>query len=77
MYRYISKKEILFASELGLYVTYGVQALEQSPGGWIQRGFVSDVAADPSVTEALAQRFTLAQLSPLHLDDVILDLLDS
>lgn len=53
--------------DIGKYRTYGIQVIPQS--------FIHDVSTDGATVERMANLFTEHQLSPLHLFDVVEDML--
>ena len=68
---YLPIKEILFTQELGQYCTYGIEVLERG----VLHSKISDISTDKNFVADLARRCTLGQLDPIHLLDVIEDLL--
>lgn len=72
---YQAVKETGYNPELGEYCTYGIRACKITAGSWEQVDLFHDVTVSPSLAEQLAERFSLYQLSPIHLKDVIEDTL--
>lgn len=70
-YVYVSTKESLVSDELGAYISYGISALSNGQ----EVSFISDVSTDPEVALRFARVCTECQLDPIHLPDVIEDLL--
>lgn len=73
MYLYFPVEESLFSPYLDHYDSFGIAAAEYTPTGWKQIAFLSDVSPDGAFVAALANRFTLYQLSPIHLKEVVED----
>ena len=73
-YLYVTFEQQLFSEEVGYYRIYGIQcrtAVSEETLAVFQ-----DVSTDRLLMEELARRCTQGQLSPIHLMDVILDVLD-
>lgn len=69
MYRYSVIEERLFSEDLGGYTSYGLLVTGA------QELRLSDVSPDREFVAALAMQFNELQLSPIHLSEVIQDLL--
>ena len=71
--------EILELPEIGRYRTYGLSACpRQQPNGETQNQEfvrVTDVSTREEKVRRLAERFETGDLAPVHLRDVLLDLL--
>lgn len=72
MLQYIPVKEELCTPELGTYVSYGIRAVLASGE---EAASVSDVSTDLAFVQRLATLCTLGQLSPIHLRDVVEDII--
>lgn len=70
-WNYHAVKELRYSPELGRYLTYGIRALE----GGRPVAHIHDIAADGHFVQRLAEDFCFHHLSPLHLQDVIEDML--
>lgn len=68
MLRYLPVQEELQKTELGVYRSYGIRAVDDNG---TQVAFVSDVSPDPRVAAQLAGLCTVGQLDPEQLRDVI------
>lgn len=75
MFRYVCTPQQLCSEELGHYDSFGISAQEQVQGVWVQRSFVSDVSVQQQLVEELTRLCTDGQLDPVHLMDVVEDLL--
>ena len=60
---------------LGKYRTYGIQANGKTEEGWEPVQVVHDVSTELQFAERLSDLFSLHQLSPIHLRDVVEDML--
>ena len=70
-YLYETVRQELRTDELGRYVTYGIRVSLDGR----QLELVSDVTTDERAAQRLANLCTSEQLDPIHLNDVIEDLL--
>lgn len=68
---YTVEKEKLYHKDIGEYTTFGLRAC--CKGKCV--AFISDVSVDERFVTELAERFTAAQLSVIHLKEVIDDIL--
>ncbi|MCI8441549.1 MAG: hypothetical protein HFG27_03340 [Provencibacterium sp.] len=75
MFLYLPVKEELHSPELGCYRSFGIAAFWVSDGRMKRMEFVSDVSTLETVVSLLACRCTKNQLYPLHLLNVIEDVL--
>lgn len=74
-WHYIMTKECRISEEGETYTTYGLQV-----EGWIQERWstlrtIHDIALNQKFVEELARKFNALQLSPIHIFDVLEDLL--
>ena len=72
MIYYHPLREILQSEALGIYESYGIQIFD-SKGNVIKK--VSDVSVNKDFVETLCRKLTRYQLSPIHLEDILEDLL--
>lgn len=72
--QYVLVEEQLFTPELGEYHSFGIKA--KNSGGE-DMDFVSDVSTDRAFVSDLVERCNRAEVSPIHLRDIIADALES
>ena len=72
MNRYLPFREELYSDDIGKYVSYGIRVLN-SQGHIIES--VSDVSVDKDFVTELCYLWTRHQLSPIHMRDVLEDVL--
>ena len=65
----------LYLDEVGEYTTYGIRALKVTLFGTLEIDFVSDVSTDHELVRELTDHCTKGQLHPIHLMDVIEDVI--
>ena len=70
-YLYEAVQHTAISEEIGDYVTYGIRVSEDGR----ELSFTADVSTDGEAVERLAANCTDGQLAPIHLGDVIEDLL--
>lgn len=70
MIRYVPVKELLYSDELGSYTAFGIRVLDHSNK---TIALVSDISTDHLFVSDLCDRFTLHQLSFIHLFDALDD----
>ena len=70
-YLYEAVRHTAISEEIGNYVTYGIRVSEDG----FELGFTPDVSTDMETVVRLAANCTAGQLDPIHLGDVIEDLL--
>lgn len=70
MFRYLPIKESFFSDDLGYYISFGIIVLNTS--GTIVTT-VSDVSLNKQFVSELCFDFTINQLDPIHLLEVIED----
>lgn len=73
-WHYQAVRELRDDPEIGQYLTYGIRASRRTMRNWEQIELLHDVTTEGPVAEKLAELFTLHQLSPIHLRDVIEDI---
>ncbi len=71
MFRYLPIENEVFSPYIGRYHTFGLRVLQEDEELMI----LPDVSTDFDFTLRLASLFTKKQLSPLHILDVLEDLL--
>ncbi|MBO5789100.1 MAG: hypothetical protein J6R42_04065 [Clostridia bacterium] len=76
-YRFRPQKEERDCIEEGRYITYGIVVEQRVKGEWQEIDYVPDVTMDYEEANKLALACTEGQLSPLHLMDVIEDMIFS
>lgn len=74
-FRFRAVKQNFFKTECGHYKAYSICAEQQAPQGYINTLIIPDVSCDKEFAVQLAEQCTRKQLSPLHLLDVVLDML--
>lgn len=72
MIRYIPCGEKLNSDELGIYASFGMKILDKCGDVLL---FISDVSPNKQFIHALCSLCTHHQLSPIHIYDVIADIL--
>lgn len=75
MFQYLPIESNLSAPYTGRYRTFGLRVLRCEPEGEQELMVLPDVSTDFGFTLRLASLFTTKQLDPLHLLDVLEDLL--
>ena len=71
--QYIMLPRIRYAPDAGTYVSYDIAAYDSFAGDIVQ--IVWDVTPDRNLALRMVGRFNRYQLSPIHLEDVIRDIL--
>ncbi len=74
-FRFESERQVLVSDDCAQYTTFGIRAYSLSGGQWICCAYLPDVSTDDHFVAQLAQAFTLYQLDPCHLKDVVLDII--
>ena len=75
MFQYLPIQSELFSPEIGPYRAYGLRVLRTRDGQDEEIMILPDVSTNFSFTLRLASLFTKKQLDPMHLLDVIPDLI--
>lgn len=75
MFQYLPIQNELFSPEIGTYQSFGLRVLRVRDGRDEEVMILPDVSTDFSFTLRLASLFTEKQLDPIHLVDVLLDLI--
>lgn len=75
MFQYTHFKEHLFSDYIGNYDTFGIKVFQKTDGEMQCISSISDVSIDSDLTELIAQECTQGQLDPIHLFDVVSDLI--
>lgn len=73
--RYVLVEEHLYSPETGPYHSYGIMALHSAGDEEKRLLYVPDVSTDRDAAAGLARRCTCAELSPVHLREVLMDAL--
>lgn len=71
--QYIMLPRIRYAPDVGTYVSYDIAAYDSFAGDIVQ--IVWDVTPDRNLALRMVGKFNRYQLSPIHLEDVIRDIL--
>ena len=69
-WHYSTVSQQLYSADLGLYHTYGIKV-----EGYMQTYILSDVSLRREAAEQMVSLFNRYQLSPLHLQDAVEDML--
>ncbi len=72
MYLYIPRKESLHSEDIGSYVSYGIQVRDETGKVYTN---VPDVSTNETFVREQCAKFTQHQLEPIHLADVLEDIL--
>ncbi len=72
MYLYLPQKKRLFSADIGYYTTYGIRVWDEVGKLYAT---VSDVSTDETFVCTQCREFTKEQLEPIHLADVLDDIL--
>lgn len=75
MYQYLPIQNEVFSPEIGKYRTFGLRVLRIQDGEDQEIMIFSDVSTDFLFTLRLASLLTEKQLDPLHLLDVLSDII--
>lgn len=75
MYQYLPIQNEVFSPEIGKYQTFGLRVLRIQDGKDQEIMIFSDVSTDFLFTLRLASLLTEKQLDPLHLLDVLSDII--
>ena len=75
MFLYMPLKEHLSHPNLGNYISYGIRVRLVRKAYCKDIVFVSDISTDPKFISHISILFTREQLDPIHLPDVLEDLL--
>ncbi len=73
LFRYCAVEEHLCSPELGKYATYGLAVIDEHGGQTVAT--IHDVSSDGETVRRMAALFTERSLSPLHVHDVVEDML--
>lgn len=71
MFRYVCVEEFLFNREHGHYRSFGIRAFHD----YCEVAFLSDISTDVSFVDFMAALCTRLQLDPIHLMDVMEDMI--
>lgn len=75
MFQYLPVQNELFSPEIGTYHAFGLRVLNVRDGKDEEVMILPDVSTDFAFTLRLASLFTEKQLDPVHLVDVLVDLI--
>lgn len=75
--RYVLVEEQIDTPELGPRRSFGIAALRPTGHGYEEIAHVRDVSTDQAFAAGLTERCNHAQLSSIHLQDFIADVLES
>lgn len=62
--------------EIGKYITYGIRGMRKRSHGWACEVDIEDISTDGHFVRCLAETCTRMELDPIHLRDVIEDVLE-
>ncbi|MGM9521502.1 MAG: DUF6514 family protein [Oscillospiraceae bacterium] len=74
-WNYRVMEETIDHPEFGRYITYGIQVGCETEHGWEPMDTLHDVTTDSCIAKLMALLFNSCQLSPVHLREVVGDLL--
>ena len=74
-FRFFAVEETYCTPENCSYTAYSIYAEELTSQGWVHALSIPDVSCDKGFAMQLAEQCTRIQLSPMHLLDVVLDML--
>lgn len=74
MIQYIMQPKIRYAPEAGTYISYDIAAYDSFVRDIVQT--VWDVTSERDLAIRMVERFNRYQLSPCHLEDAVLDMLN-
>ena len=72
---YYSFEKLLYTADTGQYTGYGIRALRQDKGKWECVDEVGDISCEEKQVKKLAELCTELALEPVHLRDVVEDML--
>lgn len=75
MYRYLLNEGSFYLPDVGAYQSYGLNVVAEEAGAETLLSVIQDISVDRAFVEALAQTFEQQQLEPIHLPDVLEDVL--
>jgi hypothetical protein len=75
LFLYLPIRETLYSAELGRYRSFGLAAFRVADWRIERVASVSDISPAERMVSALACRYTRLQLYPIHLRDMIEDVL--
>ena len=75
LWQYRIVTELWYRPELGTYRTYGIQSRVRRHLRWRTVRLIHDVTADYQLIRQMTTLFNRYQLCPIHLTDVIYDML--
>lgn len=75
MFQYLPIQNKLYSPEIGAYQSFGLRVLRVQEGKDEEIMIIPDISTDFSFTLRLASLFTEKQLDPIHLLDVIVDMI--
>lgn len=71
MYRYLMNEGSFYLPEIGAYQSYGLNVVAEQAGAETLLAVVEDISVDKAFVQALAEMFEQGQLEPIHLMDVL------
>ena len=75
IWNYLTVFETFNDPQAGSHQTYGMQISRKTETGWKPVRFIHDITTESQLARQLEERFNLYQLSPVHLLDVLSDML--
>lgn len=74
-FRFFAVAQTYCTAESRSYTAYAIHAEELTPQGWVSVHTIPGVSCDKEFASHLAEQCTRLQLSPMHLLDIVLDML--
>lgn len=74
-FRFFAVAQTYCTAESRSYTAYAIHAEELTSQGWVSVYTIPDVSCDKEFAVHLAEQYTHLQLSPIHLLDVVLDMI--
>ena len=75
VWAYVMLPETCSSPELGSYLTYGIQILRKTERGFEVLEHIHDITLEAALAKQLTELFFRNQLSPVHIWDVLADML--
>ncbi len=74
-WKYRAIEEHQHHPDLGEYLTFGIEAWEETRYGWLNVNLIHDVTPEFEFAQTMTKKFNCFQLSPIHLKDVVEDMI--
>lgn len=75
LWHYQMTQKTMHLSEIGPYLSYGIQVRQNTGFGWTVCRQIYDITTELQHIRSLVESFNALQLSPIHLEDVLEDAL--